>query len=286
MMALAAEGATHRHVPADFASKTFDEANTQPASGVFAFQKDESGTWVITGLPDSHNDGAFLSITTSPPPSASTKGHQGPKSMVIYSGRVPAGDSDAAAASAQRIGTVKCHETMSLKSDVILNSHAYEMERKFESATGLCKLEWTSDLPASAEAKQAGDLRSMMCLRQAGTSGSPGPLLCRVLREEPAGLFSPAAGKEDGVDHGVEESAKTVTGQQQAASRHTWRFTKGQIEVYRGTGADLTEGQIQELVSSAVVEIERRARLESNAVGAGSSTAGRLGSALFRSIVG
>ncbi|KXJ90377.1 hypothetical protein Micbo1qcDRAFT_226283 [Microdochium bolleyi] len=293
MMALAAEGAAHRHTPADFATKTPATEQQPPPSRAFAFEKDDSGTWVITPTAhdSSHNsdggDGVFMSITTSPP-----------KSMAIYTGRAPdpsgSGSSSSKtpdAAPAQRIGTVKCHDTLSLKSDIMLNGRSYEMDRKFKSATGAGAgtLEWTSDMAAAAERKSEGELRSMMCLREAGKSsgGAQGRLLCRVLREEWPELLSPSGGKAGEGEHD-EKTATSAGGEdkQQAGTRHTWRFTKGQIHVYSSTEDGLGESQVQELVVSALVELDRRARMQGNAVGAGGSTMQRLGAGLFRSIVG
>ncbi|KAH7029813.1 uncharacterized protein B0I36DRAFT_326388 [Microdochium trichocladiopsis] len=217
------------------------------------------------------------------------------------------------------IGTVKCHETLSLRSDVVLNSHKYAMDRQFVSATGLGgKLDWRSDVQAaSASFARAGGtavvkeegygdkggrevgaggggLRNVLCLYTVKQDGEldRSKVLCRVLRKEIAGVAAGDGGGGGG--HGSNASddqelsdekqgggANKEQKPQKILGQHTWKFTDGQFEINEVQGATMDEGQVQEVLASAVIEIERRARMHSSG---GGTTIGRLGTAVLLSL--
>lgn len=259
---------------------------------IFEFYKDEQGTWTITASsPTSNDNEALLTVVTHPPATAHHErpgsSFKGPKSMTVYAGTAPTDN---------MIGTVKCHETLSLKSDVVLNSKPCSMDREFTSSTGLGKLEWSSDLAAAKEKREVGELRSVMLLRPHGEKDKSGHVLCRVSREE---VVARAVGGEveaaqraehlddgdgpsiDGKKDSIQVEVKEKQ-QQNVLGRHTWKFTRGEIEVATGQdGAALTEGQLQEILTSAVVEIERRLRMQTTSNG---TTIGMLASAAAKSL--
>lgn len=291
----------------------------------FEFYKDEQGTWTITASSPTNNDSeTLLTVVAHPPATAHHErpgsSFKGPKSLTVYAGTAPAsshpsppslqneksggGAADTAGANTSfgvvptdnMIGTVKCHETLSLKSDVVLNSKPCSMDREFTSSTGLGKLEWSSDLAAAKEKREVGELRSVMLLRPHGDKDKSGYVLCRVSREE---VVARAVGGEgetvQKAEHLDEGDRSSIDGkkdpahvevkekqQQKVLGRHTWKFTRGEIEVATAQdGAALTEGQLQEVLTSAVVEIERRLRMQATSNG---TTIGMLASAAAKSL--
>jgi len=232
----------------------------------FEFYKDEQGTWTVSAFSLTSNDSeALLTIVAHPPATAHhnrpSSNFSGPKSMTIYAGTAPpssrpspssqnekSGAVPASGVTDNMIGIVKCHGTLSLKSDVVLNSKACCMDREFASSTGLGKLEWSSDVDAAKEKREVGEMRSMLLLTLAGDKDNTGHVLCRVLREEVvaravAGGGGTAVQKAEHSDDSdkfpIDEKTEFTQveveekRQQQILGRHTWKFTRGEIEVAR-----------------------------------------------------